>query len=139
MRKFCTLFAPVLFIALFIGGCGSDSDKKAESIMNKQVGITENYVNGLTKAQNSDEVVAAVEQYTAGMKELIPQLQEFYKNHPEYRQGKMPEGMEKDLKRLEAASAKIPEAMMKITSYMMDPKVQQAMMQMGNEMSKIQQ
>jgi hypothetical protein len=72
------------------------------------------------------------------MKKLIPELQEFQKNYPEYKHGKMPEGMDADIKRLEAASSKLPGAMMKITAYMMDGEVQAAMEQMSNEMSKLQ-
>ncbi len=50
----------------------------------------------------------------------------------------MPEEMTADIKRLEAASARIPEAMMKVTQYMTDGRVQAAMVQMGEEMSKLQ-
>ena len=46
--------------------------------------------------------------------------------------------MEADARRLEEISAQIPGAMMKTASYMLDPKVQEAMHQMGQEMSKLQ-
>ncbi len=139
MKRSCAVLVAVWFTVLSLSGCGSDSGKQAGSIMNKQAGITEDYVNGLIKAEDADAVVKAVEQYTQGMKTLIPELQQFYKSYPDFQAGKMPKGMEADMKRLEEASARIPEATMKIASYMMDPKVQQAMMQMGNEMSKLSQ
>ena len=128
-----------LLLTLFIAaGCGSDGSSEAKSIMKKQASITENYVNDLKKAANADDMVKAINAYTQGMKELIPDLKEFQKKFPEYRHGKVPEGMEADAKRLEEISAQIPDALMKTASYMLDPKVQQAMHQMGQEMSKLQ-
>ena len=127
----------VLLTAFMTYGCGSDGSGKAESIIKDQVHITENYINGISSAENSQEVIVAIESYTEAMKKLIPELKEFQKKYPEYQQGKIPEGMESDIKRLEEISAKIPEAMMKISSYMMDGKVQAAMQKMGEEMSTL--
>jgi hypothetical protein len=128
----------VFLAALMVLGCGSDGSGKAESIIRDQIDATENYVNGITGAKSSHEAVAVIERYTEDMKTLIPELKEFKKKYPEYQQGKIPEGMESDIKRLEEISAEIPGAMMKITSYMMDPSVQSAMQKMGDEMSKLQ-
>lgn len=139
MKRSCMVLSVILSVFLLTIGCGSDGGKEAGSIMKKQTQVTESYVNGLLKAENADDVVKVVEKYTEGMKGLIPDLQDFHKKYPDYQQGKVPKEMEAEMKRLEEVSAKIPEATMKIASYMMDPKVQQAMMQMGQEMSKIQQ
>lgn len=117
---------------------GPDGSGEAKSIMKHQASVTEGYVNGLASAKNADEVIDAIERYTEGMKKLIPELQEFQKNYPEYKQGKLPKGMEADVKRIEESSAKMPEAMMKVTQYMMDPRVQEAMTRMGNEMGKFE-
>ena len=138
MTRIYGILATVLIIVLIAYGCGSDGSNEVKSIMKNQVSVTENYVNGLTNAKNADDVVNAIEHYTEGMKKLIPELQEFQKKYPEYKQGKMPDGMEADVKRFEEVSAKIPGVMMKITSYMMDGKVQKAMAQMGEEMGKLQ-
>jgi hypothetical protein len=132
------ILAALLFMTFLVSGCGSDGGNEAKSIMNNQAKVTEDYVNGLTSAKNADDVIDTIENYTKGMKKLIPELQEFQKNYPEYMQGKMPEEMKADIKRIEAASAKIPEAMMKMTQYMMDSRVQTAMAQMGEEMNKLQ-
>ncbi|MEN8123421.1 MAG: hypothetical protein ABFS35_24000 [Bacteroidota bacterium] len=128
----------VVLLTVFLVSCGSDESNKAKSIIRNQTSVIEDYVNGLADAKNTDEVVAAIEVYTEDMKKLIPGLQEFQKNYPEYKQGKIPEGMEADLKRLEAASAELPGVMMKETVYMMDNKVRAAMEHMGHEMSKLQ-
>jgi hypothetical protein len=137
MSRIYGIIATVL-LTVFLISCGLDGSNEAKSIVKNQASVTEDYVNGLTDAKSAEDVVIVIEHYTEGMKKLIPELQEFQKKYPEYKQGKMPEGMEADIKRLEAASAKLPGAMMKITAYMMDGEVQAAMEQMGNEMSKLQ-
>ncbi len=138
MTRIYRILITVLFFALLVSGCSSDGGSEAKSIMNDQAKVTEDYVNGLADAKNADDVIDAIENYTKGMKKLMPELQEFQKNYPEYMQGKMPEEMADEIKRLEAASARIPAAMMKVTQYMMDGKVQAAMAQMGEEMNKLQ-
>jgi len=137
MKRIYGILTTALFFVLLISGCSSDGSSEAESIMNNQVTVTENYVNGLADAKTAEDVIEAIEKYTKDMKKLIPQLQEFQKNHPEYTQEKMTEEMAAGIKRLETASAKIPGAMMKVTQYMMDPKVQAALTQMGEEMDKL--
>lgn len=138
MTRIYGILVTVLLAAFLVTGCSANGSSEAESIIKNQANVTEDYVNGLADAKSADDMVAAIEHYTEGMKKLIPELKEFQKNYPEYQQGKMPEGMEADIKRLEAASAKIPGVMMKMVSYMMDGKVQAAMEQMGQEMSKLE-
>ena len=138
MKRVYGILTVVLLTAFMVSGCGSDGSSKAESIIKDQADITENYVNDISSADSSEKVVAAIERYTEGMKKLIPKIKEFQKKYPEYQQGKVPEGVEADAKRLEESSAKIPGAMMKLTAYMMDSKVQLAIQKMGEEMSKLQ-
>lgn len=138
MKRVYGILTVVLLTAFMVSGCGSDGSSTAESIIKDQADITENYVNDISSADSSEKVVAAIERYTEGMKKLIPKIKEFQKKYPEYQQGKVPEGVEADAKRLEESSAKIPGAMMKLTAYMMDSKVQLAIQKMGEEMSKLQ-
>ncbi|MDD9302315.1 MAG: hypothetical protein HUK40_08210 [Desulfobacter sp.] len=139
MKQIYQIMAAVCLSAVLVCGCGSDGSSQAKSIIKTQASVTEDYVNGLLDAKNADEVIETIEDYTQGMKKLIPQLREFQEKFPEYQQGKMPKGMEEEMDRLKEASEKIPQAMMKITAYMMDPKVQAAMQQMGEQMSKSDQ
>ena len=138
MTRNCRILIPILFFVFLVYGCSSDGSSDAKSLMSNQTKVTEDYVKGLADAKNADDVIDVIENFTKGMNKIIPELQEFQKNYPEYMQGEMPEGMEADIKRLEAASAKIPGAMMKVTQYMMDSKVQAALTQMSEEMSKLQ-
>ena len=132
----------VLFSLFVMAGCGGSdnaTEPQAASIIETQADITETYIKEINSAGTADEVVAAIEHYTEGMKELIPQLKEFQEKYPEHEQGNVPENIQADLDRLEEISGKIPAAMMKMTSYMMDTNVQAAMEKMGQEMSKFQQ
>lgn len=138
MKRIYGILTVLLFMVFLVSGCGSDGSSEAKSIIKDQASVTEGYVNGLADAKNAEDVVKAIDHYTEGMKKLIPELRDFQEKYPEYKQGQMPAGMEADIKRLEAVSAKIPGAMMKVTRYMMDGKVQAAMAQMGEEMGKLQ-
>lgn len=138
MKRNYGILSVVLFVVFLVAGCGSDGSSEAESIIKSQASVTEDYVTGLANAKNADDVVEAIEHYTEGMKKLIPKLQEFQKNYPDYKQGKPPAAMAADIKRMEEASARIPEAMMKVTGYMMDAEVQAAMARMGSEMGKLE-
>lgn len=138
MTRTYGILAIVLLTAFLVSGCGSDGSSDAKSIMKNQARVTEDYVKGLASAENADDVIDTIDRYTEGMKKLIPELKAFQKNYPEYKQGKLPEGMEAEAKRIEEASAKIPAAMMKAARYMMDPGVQKAMTRMGNEMGRLE-
>lgn len=131
------IFAIAILLFSLISACGSDSSSEARSIIKKQTNITEDYVNGLTDAKSADDVVKAIDNFTEGMKKLVPDLLEFQKKYPEFKGGKVPEGLDAEVKKLEEVSAKMSEAMMKMAQYMMDPKVQEAMTRMGEEMGKL--
>ena len=148
MKRIYGILCVIILTALLASGCGSSDDKspadstvkkQTTSIVKKEANVMEEYVNGLTNAKSSDDVVNTIDNYTKGMKELIPDLMEFQKKYPEFKEGKVPEGMEVDIKKVEEMSAKIPGAMMKLTQYMMDSKVQEAMTRMGEELGKLEQ
>lgn len=138
MKRIIGIVSMVLVSLVLTIGCGADSSSDAESIMTRQADITQSYLDGLEKAGNADDVVKAIQAYTKGMKDLIPDIKAFQAKYPEYKQGKVPEDMEADVKKLEEISARLPGAMMKVASYMGDPEVQRAMTEMGSEMSKLQ-
>jgi hypothetical protein len=139
MKRIFGSIIAVFLIFILVSGCGPDSGSAASSIIKNQVDVTKDFVNGLTDAKNADEVVKTIDNYTDGMKKLIPELQEFYKKYPEFREGNVPEDLKVDVKKMEEVSAKMSEAMMKMTQYMMDPKVQEAMTRMGEEMGKLEE
>jgi hypothetical protein len=137
MKRIYGILAIVLLTLFLVSGCGSGGSSAAKSIIKKQADVTEEYVNGLANAKNADDVVNTIDNFTKGMKELVPEILEFEKKYPEYKEGKVPEGLEADAKKMEEVSQKMGEAMMKMGQYMMNPKVQEAMNRMGEEMSRI--
>ena len=137
MNRIYVIFCFAMLSILLAYGCGSEGTREARSIMRKQADITEDYLNDLSNAENADGVVKAIDKYSEGMRELIPELREFNEKYPEYKEGKIPEGLEEEVDRLREASSKIPGAMMKMAKYMMNSSVQEAMTRMSKDMDKL--
>lgn len=138
MRRIYAVLAGILVMGMAFVACGSDGSSEVKSVMKAQVGIMEKYVTGLENAKSAQDVVAVIDEYTAGMKKIIPELKALNEKYPELAQGNMPEGMEAEMKQVEEISARIPAAMMKVASFMRDSSVQQAMTRMGQEMQKLE-
>lgn len=134
------LATAALTMMLMFSGCGSDAYSGVEDILSDQAELTENYVDGLEKAENADDVVAVINDFSEGMKTLIPKIKSYQEKYPEIwnNDAEIPKKIQAQQERLEAAGEKIQSASMKLVSYMMDPKVQEAMMNMGSEMSRLQ-
>ena len=134
------LTAVVLATVTVISGCGSDPYDEMEDIISEQAQITENYLDGIEKAENAEDVVAVINDFSDGMKTLIPKIKSYQEKYPEVwnENTDVPKKIQAQQERLEAASGKIQSATMKLVSYMMDPDVQEAMTNMGTEMSKLQ-
>ena len=138
MKRLYSLLAVTALILFLVTGCGSDGDKEAKSIMKKQADVTDNFAQSLTDAKSADDVVNALDRYTESMKEMVPELIAFEKKYPDYeKEGKAPEGMEEEVKRVEETSAKVASAMMKIGPYIMEKKVQEALERMGTELQAL--
>ncbi|MEZ4598587.1 MAG: hypothetical protein R2940_02220 [Syntrophotaleaceae bacterium] len=136
MKKHVIVLLSILFTALFMTACSSDGTGDLESLMKKQADVMEKFVDGMEKAQSADDMVKVIETYTAGMKELIPQLQEFQKKYPDFENGVVPKGLEDEVQRVEQASSRFSSAMMNSMRFMMDAKVQEAMAKMSEEISE---
>jgi Zn-finger domain-containing protein len=135
MKRIYGIFVIALLILIPVTGCGSDGS----SVLNKQIEATEKYISGMGNAKSADDVVKTIDNFTEDMKVLLPELLEFEKKYPGYREGKAYEELEADVKKMEEVSAKMSEAMSNMMKYMMDPKVQEAMTRMGEEMSKLEE
>ncbi len=123
------------FLYVLAGGSGGGD---GNAVFEKQAAVTENYVNGIESAQNADDVVKAIERYTAEMKELIPQLQKLEKTVSAGDAPKMSVQTEKEMKRAKDSFEKLPAAMMKIQGYMMNEKVRDAFGKMGEELGALE-
>ena len=134
--------AAVLILAVAaMAGCGSDKYADAKSLMKDQVGVTEDYVNGLEKAGSADEVAEVIDKYTDDMKALMPRIKAFHEKYPELSSfsasNDTPDDVKAEMQRLTEAMGKIQSATMKLMQYMMDPKVQQSFRRMGQELGQL--
>ena len=122
-------------------GCSSEKYADINALMKAQTDAAEQYVSGLEKAENADDVAGVINTYTDNMKDLIPKVQEFWKKHPDLpsnpNEDGTPDEYKKEMKRFQEAMGKIQSATMKLMKYMMDPKVQQAFQRMGKEMGQL--
>lgn len=125
---------------MMLMACGSGKYSEVEEIMSEQAQVTEDYVNGLDQAQSADDVVEVINAFSDGMKSLIPKIKEYKEKYPDLWEGKgeVPEKIQAQQQRLAEAGQKVQAATMNLMKYMTDPKVQQALANMGREMSQIQ-
>lgn len=131
----------VFGLLALVAACGSGKYGDANELFKDQAKVTEDYVNGLENAKDAEAVAATIDKYTEGMKDLIPRINAFQEKYPELKDlgknAKVPEELKDVSERLNAASAKLQAATMNMMKYMMDPKVQQAMQRMGQELSAL--
>jgi len=139
MKQIASIMVVFAVAGLLVFGCGSTPDDDAADVIKQHADVTEQFVNTLEKASSAQDVAKAVDAYTSGMQELVPRIQSLNETYPGYTDGKVPKALEKEAKRLEDMAVRMPAAMMKTASYMMDPAVQKAMENMSNEMAKIGQ
>ena len=118
--------------------CGSKY-ADAQDIMEKQADAMEAYCEGLEQARNADDIVTAVNAFSADMAKLAEKMQSFKSKYPELYQnsGEMPPELEATNKRLTEITQRMAAASMKMAPYMMNSKVQQAMMQMSAAMAQM--
>lgn len=133
--KWFGMLAMVMLMA-----CGSGKYGEVEEIMSEQAQITEDYVTGLDQAQSADDVVKVINAFSKGMTSLIPKIKEYKEKYPDLWTGKgeVPEKIQAQQQRLADASKKVQAATMNLMKYMTDPNVQEALANMGREMSQIQ-
>ena len=136
-RKFIVLILVVLAVVVLAACGGKYSD--AIEIMEKQTDAMEAYCDRLDKADNAEEVASAMNKFGADMKKLAPKMAEFHEKYPDlYKDGtKMPDEFAQIQKRSEEVTTRMTATLMKMVRYLMDPKVQQAMMNMNAAMMKM--
>ena len=133
-KRLCVMISVLLSIALM--ACGSKYDD-VESTLNDYADVMETYATRMEKADSSDAVVQAMNEYTQQLQILAPRLKAMHQQFPELASGRTyPEELEKVSRRMAELGPKVQSAMMKTVSYMMDPQVQQAMTAQAQAMAQ---
>ncbi|MBN2244792.1 MAG: hypothetical protein JW755_03000 [Candidatus Aminicenantes bacterium] len=136
MKRICGILGIFLLTASLFSGCGSDGS----SVLKKHVKASENFINGMSDAKSADDMVKTIDKYTEDLRVLMPELMELEKKYPGYRDGKIPEELEADVREMEKISLKMSGSMgSNMMKYMMDTKVQDAMTRLGEELEKLEQ
>ena len=137
IRKTVVLILVVLVVVVLVACGGKYLD--AIEVMEKQTDAMEAYCDRLDKADSAEKVASAMDKLGADMEKLASKMTGFREKYPElYKQGaKMPEEFAAIQKRSEEVTARMSAASMKMIQYMMDPKVQQSMMNMNAAMMKM--
>lgn len=126
------LLVLVVFVLAACGGKYSDAIELSE----KQLVAMEAYTDRLEKADSAETMVAAMDKFAAEMEKLSSKAKGLREKYPElYTEGaKLPDEFAEIQKKTEAIVGRMSAASMKTIQYMMDPKVQQAMMKMNAAM-----
>ena len=88
------LFSILTIISLFLilSACGGGDTPK--SVMNDYFDLMDNYLNGMEKADSTDDIVDVLETFSKKMETLAPRMKSIMEKHPELKGmkgGKLPE------------------------------------------------
>lgn len=133
MKRLMTLAVCLLALVLVTGCGGKYSDvKKANE---EYVEIVEGYIADLDKADDSKDVVKAMNDFTDDLEVLWPKMRELADKYPELEnEDNLPEELKESQDRAEEVGAKMATSFMKIMKYMGDADVRAAQERMGKVM-----
>lgn len=124
----------LVIAAVACGGGGKYASAKA--LMGKQISIINRYADAMDKANNAQDVVAALNAYAADTKDLIPELKKFQEQFPEMKdQAEAPAELKPEMDMMQEAMGRMMTASMKAAQYMQDPAVQAAQKKLGEAMA----
>ena len=131
-------FFLVVAVMFTLVGCGSKSSE-AEAVLGDVIDITIAFADNLEKASDASGVAAAIDQYTADMKKMIPRIKEMQAKYPDLdmKGGKLPDEFKEFDGKFTDMNAKMMKAFTKAASYMSDPKVLKAQQDMVNAMMEL--
>ncbi len=118
----------VVGLLLMVYACGGGDDPK--SVWNDMIDVVEDLINDMDKADNADDVVAAMEKAGAALEKLRPKMKAIEEKYPEFKGlkpgGKFPEELKDIEKRFMELMPKMMGMVGKMMQYKDDPKVQAA-------------
>jgi len=138
MHKFCVLMTAMVVAAAFtMAGCGNQYGD-VEAVLDTEIEVMSTFVEDMESAGDADDVAAAIRTYTDGMQALIPQLKEITQNYPDIASNDdVPDHIKAKADKVADLAGQLSGAVMKATSYMMDPEVQKAWENFGQVMAQV--
>ncbi|MBN1270836.1 MAG: hypothetical protein JXB26_01065 [Candidatus Aminicenantes bacterium] len=140
MKKWVFFLTLVVFV-FGLTACGGGKYADAKKLMEKQVQVFENFVNGLDKAENAEAVAAALNNFSDEMKSMVPQMKAIQEKYPELDNAAdedIPAELKPLIEKLEKEiMPKFMSAMMKIGQYADDPVVKEANEKFQQTMSEL--
>lgn len=136
MYKFSVLLTAMAVAVVFaITGCGNQYGD-VEAVLDTEIDVMSAFIEDMENAGDAEDVAAAIRTYTDGMEKLIPQLKEIAQNYPDM-QGSddVPAAVKAKADKVAELAGQLSGAVMKATSYMMDPTVQEAWENFGQVMA----
>jgi hypothetical protein len=138
MKKLFSLLVVGLFLLAYACGGGGDDPK---SVMKDLFSVMEDFYSGVEKADNADDIVAAIEKFSKGMQEITPRMKKLQEQYPELKDMKG-DNIPPEFKEFEAKMKEMGPRMMglmgKFAKYGSDPKVQAAQKKMMEAMQALQ-
>ncbi|NLW51571.1 MAG: hypothetical protein GXY85_12140 [Candidatus Brocadiaceae bacterium] len=134
--------AAVAVLSLTLVSCGKGADGSLRDVVEAQLKMMEEFASAMDKAQNADQVAAALEQHAKQVEKLAPRVKALAEKHPELAgmgaSGQLPAELKEYEAKIEAAATKMMGAMGKMMQYGEDPKVQAAMERIEGASQKMQ-
>ncbi|MDD8026564.1 MAG: hypothetical protein PHI34_08610 [Acidobacteriota bacterium] len=135
------IFACIALLVLSVAACNKGGGGKygdMKKIFTQYIDATEKFAATMEGVKNADDVVKAIEAYTAAAKKLGPELKGFEAKYPELKNmDNPPEELKPLVDRMQAVVTKMMGSMGKIAEYAADPKVQAAQAKMNEAMSTV--
>lgn len=131
----------VLVVAMvFFWSCGQDKYGDVVELNDKFISITQEYIDGLNKAQSAKDVASAINKYTDGFQKIGPMMKEINKKYPDLTTVKdLPEKVKESQVKSEKIGMEFASSFMKIIQYMGDPQVIKAQERMTEVMQSFQE
>jgi hypothetical protein len=129
MRKL-VVFATVVLLLFGLAVYGGGVYSEFKLLMEKVVLSLEKFITGLEKAENADDVIAALDNYTNDILPLAPKMKELIKKHPELKElqdeNTCPEELRPVMEKIDKLGKRMVGGLAKIQQYANDPKVKAA-------------
>ena len=117
-------------VLLLMTACGGKYDD-AVKVHKKFADATENYIGKLEKADSSQDVADAINDFAADIEDITPEMKKIAEKYPELKNpDTVPEELKETKSRMDSVGMKMAQQMMKTAKYMRDAEVRKAQMRL---------